>query len=80
MIDWTLGLSKQDRRLLKMLPCLLELIISDKVAGLSYLIQLHQIPSMTVRPEEGHTDGALEHCLTAAAENICHLQAGVVWV
>lgn len=63
-----------------MLSCLLELITSDKLTGLRYLIQLHQIPSMAARRDGGHTDGALKNCLTAATEGIGHLLAGVLWV
>lgn len=65
-----------------MLSCLLELIISDKLAGLLYLIQLQQIPSVAGRRDGGRTDGALQNRLTAATEGVGHLLTGVtlLWV
>ncbi len=63
-----------------MLSCLVELIISDKLAGLLYLIQLQQIRSVAGRRDGGRTDGALQNCLTAATEGVGHLQAGVLGV
>jgi len=65
-----------------MLSYLCELITSNKVTRLSYLIQLHQISSMAAC-DGGHIDSALKNRLTVATESICHILSGdsdVLWV